>query len=130
MRSPTSVKEVQKLTGRMVALSRFVSAGGDRGHPYFQCLRRNNRFVWTGECEEAFLKMKEYLATPPVLCKPLPGTPICLYFAITDRTISSIIVQEQDRVQRPIYFVSKVLQGPEVCYQAIEKAALAVVFAA
>ena len=35
MRSPTSVKEVQQLTGQMVALSRFISAGGDKGHPYF-----------------------------------------------------------------------------------------------
>jgi len=34
MRSPVSVKEVQQLTGRMVALSRFVSVGGDKGHPY------------------------------------------------------------------------------------------------
>jgi len=50
MRNPTSVKEVQQLTGRMVTLSRFVSAGGDKGHPYFQCLRRNSRFVWTAEC--------------------------------------------------------------------------------
>jgi len=35
MRIPTSVKEVQQLTGRMAALSRFVSAGGDNDHPYF-----------------------------------------------------------------------------------------------
>jgi len=33
-------------------------------------------------------------------------------------------------VQKPIYFVNKVLQGPEVRYWAIEKAALAVVFSA
>jgi len=39
-------------------------------------------------------------------------------------------VQEQDQVQKPIYFVCKVLQGPEVRYQALEKAALAVVFSA
>jgi len=45
IRSPISVKEVQQLTGRMTALSRFVSARGDKGHPYLQCLRRNNRFV-------------------------------------------------------------------------------------
>jgi len=51
MRSPASVKEVQQLTRRMAAVSRFVSAGGDKGHPYFQCLRRNIRFVWTTECE-------------------------------------------------------------------------------
>ena len=31
MRSPTSVKEVQQLTGRMAALSRFVSAEERRG---------------------------------------------------------------------------------------------------
>jgi len=49
MRSPISVKEVQQLTGRMAALSRFVSVGGDKGHPYFQCLRRNNRFIWSRE---------------------------------------------------------------------------------
>jgi len=45
LRSTTSVKEVQQLTGRMAALSRFVSAGAEKGHPYFQCLKRNSRFV-------------------------------------------------------------------------------------
>jgi len=128
MRSPISVKEVQQLIGRMAALSRFVSAGGDKGHLYFQCLKRNSRFVWTRECEEAFLKLKEYLASPPMLCKPQLGTPLRLYFAVTKRAINSVLVQDQDQIQKPIYFISKVLQGPEVRYQAIEKAALAVVF--
>ena len=53
MRSPATMKEVQQLTGWMAALSRFVSASGEKGHPYFQCLRRNNKFVWSKECEEA-----------------------------------------------------------------------------
>ena len=83
MRSPANVKEVQQLTGRMAALSRFVSANGEKGHPYFQCLKRNNRFVWTKECEETLVKLKEYLASPPVLCKPQGITPLRLYFAIT-----------------------------------------------
>ena len=59
MRSPATVKEMQQLTGRMAALSRFVSASGEKGNPYFQCLKRNNRFFWTRECEEAFMKLKE-----------------------------------------------------------------------
>jgi len=65
-----------------------------------------------------------------VLCKPQLGTSLHLYFAVTERAISLILVQEQDQVQKPIYFVSKVLQGPEVRYQALEKAALTVVFSA
>ena len=84
--------------------------------------------MWTAECEEAFLKLKEYLAAPPVLCKPHLGVPLRLYFSVTKRAISSVFVQEQNQMQRPIYFVRKVLQGPEVRYQALEKAALAMVF--
>jgi len=34
MRSPTNIKEVQQLTGHMVALSCFPSASGDKGYPY------------------------------------------------------------------------------------------------
>ena len=74
------------------------------------------------------MKLKEYLASPPVLCKPQVATPLRLYFSITERAISVVLVQDQDQAQKPIYFVSKVLQGPEVRYQALEKAALAVVF--
>jgi len=98
MRSPISVKEVHQLTGWMVALSRFVSAGEDKGHPYFQCLRSNNRFIWTKECEEVFLKLKEYLTSPPVLCKPQLSTPFRLHFTVMERAISSVFVQEQDQV--------------------------------
>jgi len=76
------------------------------------------------------VKLKEYLASPPVLCKPELGTLLCLYFAVTEKAISSVLLQEQDQVQKPIYFVNMVLQGPKVRYQALEKAALAVVFSA
>jgi len=74
MRSATYVKKVQKLTRRMVALSRFLLSSGDKGYPYFQYLKKNNRFVWTNECEEAFTMLKEYLASPPVLGKLVPST--------------------------------------------------------
>jgi len=39
-------------------------------------------------------------------------------------------LQEQEKIQKPVYFVSKVLQGLEVRYQAIEKDDLVVVFTA
>jgi len=68
------VKEVQQLIGRMATLSHFLSAREDKGYHYFQCLKKNNRFVWISECEEAFTKLKEYLANPLVLAKPIPGT--------------------------------------------------------
>jgi len=130
MKSLANVNEVQQLTRRMAALSRFLSASGEKGYPYFQYLKKNNRFAWTDECERAFVKLKEYLASPTVLGKPTSGIPIRLYFSITNWVINSIILQEQEKVHKLVYFVSKMLQGPEVRYHTIEKAALVVVFTA
>jgi ribosome biogenesis protein Nip4 len=54
MHSSTSVKEVQQLTGRIAALSRFMSKVGEKAHPFFQCIKKEKAFQWTDECEEAF----------------------------------------------------------------------------
>ncbi|XP_027910365.1 uncharacterized protein LOC114169424 [Vigna unguiculata] len=130
MRSPSNVKEVQRLTGRMAALSRFLAKSGDRGFPYFQCLKKNEKFQWTDQCEEAFQKLKEYLGKPPVLCKPEKGTDLVLYISVTEHAVSSMLVRECGGDQKPMYFVSKVLHGAEVRYPTIEKATLAVVVSA
>ncbi len=47
MKSTTRLKEVQKLTGCMAALSRFVASMGERGQPFFALLKKQNKFVWT-----------------------------------------------------------------------------------
>ncbi|GJX84332.1 reverse transcriptase domain-containing protein [Tanacetum coccineum] len=41
--------------------------------------------------------------------------------------ISSVLMANRDHAQRPIYYVSKALQGPEMNYPLIEKLALALV---
>lgn len=129
MRSPTTVKEVQKLTGRVAALARFLSKSGNRAFPFYQCLKKNDKFQWTNECEEAFLKLKEFLAMPPILTKPDLGT-LYLYLSVTDQVVSAVLVQEIGKDQQPIYFVSTVLHGVETRYQKIEKLDLALVVAA
>ncbi|GAU43891.1 hypothetical protein TSUD_399390 [Trifolium subterraneum] len=59
MRSPTSVKEVQQLTGRIAALSRFLSCSGEKACHFFFTLRKSERFTWSPQCEEAFQKSKD-----------------------------------------------------------------------
>ena len=54
MRSPVSVKEVQQLAGRMTSLSRFIPKVGEKSISFFQCLKGNDLFMCTNECEEAF----------------------------------------------------------------------------
>ena len=52
MASPRTVKEVQKLTGRIAALNRFISRATDKCLPFFKTLKQ--AFTWTDECEVAF----------------------------------------------------------------------------
>ena len=40
MPPPSGIKEVQHLTGRIVALSRFVSRASDKCQPFFQVLKK------------------------------------------------------------------------------------------
>ena len=44
--------------------------------------------------------------------------------------MSSVLVQEIEVEERPIYFVSRVLHGAEVRYQMIEKVSLALIITA
>jgi hypothetical protein len=45
MKPPKSVKDIQKLTGCMAALSRFISRLGDKGLPFFKLLKASEKFV-------------------------------------------------------------------------------------
>ena len=63
MPSPSSIKEVQRLTGRIAELSRFVSRASDKCQPFFQILKKY--FQWDARCEEAFAALKTYLSFPP-----------------------------------------------------------------
>ncbi|GKV17105.1 hypothetical protein SLEP1_g27649 [Rubroshorea leprosula] len=85
------------------------------------------KFEWTSECQASFDELKVYLSSPPLLTKVEEGEILYLYLEISDTTISSILVREMGKQQRPVYYVNKVLQGIELRYSIAEKATLAVV---
>ncbi|RDX88244.1 Retrovirus-related Pol polyprotein, partial [Mucuna pruriens] len=116
VRSPKSVKEVQQFMGKVTALARFISKAAKMSTPLFATLRKGGKFVWTDECEEAFLRLKAMMETLLVLTRPKLGTPLCLYISISDVVVSSALIQEEEGEQRPVYFTSKVLTGPEKRY--------------
>ncbi|XP_057444495.1 uncharacterized protein LOC130736721 [Lotus japonicus] len=107
----------------MAALACFLPIAGDKAASFFTCLKKNSTFQWTEACEQAFTELKKSLATLPVLSKPTPGVPLMLYLAVTDRAVSTVLLQEGKK-HKVIYFVSHTLQGVELRYQKIEKAAL------
>jgi hypothetical protein len=127
MEASATIKDVQKLTGCMAALNRFISRLGERGLPFFKLLKCQDKFQWMEKAEWALQDPKQHLQSPPVLTAPLPGEDLLLYIAATTHVVSSAIIVERSEeghafgVQRPVYFISEVLSESKVRYPAVQK---------
>ena len=90
-----TIKDIQKLTGCMAALNRFLSRLGERGLPFFKLLKRLDKFKWITEATEALENLKHHLQSPPTLTAPLPGEELLLYIAATTNVVSTATVVER-----------------------------------
>jgi hypothetical protein len=95
MRPPARLKDVQRLTGSLAALSRFISRLAERALPFFKLMRGSSPFAWTEEAEQTFQEMKQYLTSLPVLVASDPGETLFLYLAATTEMISIVLVAER-----------------------------------
>ena len=125
MLPPLNIKDIQHLTRRIVALSRFVSRASDKCQPFFQVLKK--AFQWDTHCQEVFTPLKTYMSSPLILVSPSEGELLTLYLAVLDFATSATLVRERDRVQQPVYYCSRVLRGAEERYPKMEKLILALV---
>ena len=128
MPSPSGIKEVQRLTGRIAAISQFVSRASDKCQPFFKVLKK--AFQWDAKCEEAFTALKTYLSSPPILVSPIEGELLTLYLAVSDFSTSVVLVRDKEQVQHPFYYCSRALRGAEERYPRMEKLILALITAA
>lgn len=65
------------------------------------------------------------LLEPPVLTRLVEGEILHLYLSVSKEALSTVLIQETEDGQQLVYFGSKVLQGPKLIYQKVEKVALA-----
>jgi hypothetical protein len=112
---PNDLKDVQRLTSCVAAVSRFISRLGEKALPLYKLMKKSYEFVWTDEADAALKDQKRVLSTAPVLAAPEDQKPMLLYMAATNRVVSIIIVVEckeeahEYGIQRPVYYVSEVL---------------------
>ena len=129
MRSPSRTKEVQSLTGRVATLNRFISKATNKCLYLFDSLKGNKRFLWDDKCEQVFRALKKYLGKLLLLSKPVRGKPLFLYLVVSEYAVSGELIREEEKVQWPVYYISKRLIDSETRYSEMEKLALALVIA-
>ena len=97
MEPSKSRKGVQRLTGRLTSLNRFISRSAERNLPFFEVLKSAEVFQWGPVQQKAFEELKQYLIELTTLTPPLSGAPLLLYVAASHATISAALVQEKAR---------------------------------
>jgi hypothetical protein len=134
MTLPTCLTDVQKFTGCLASLSRFVSRLGEKALPLYQLMRKSDNFVWTKEADAAFHELKRMLSTTPILASPLSRELMLLYIVATNRVVSVVIVVEREengeKIQRPVYYLSEVLSNSKQNYPNYQKMVYGVYMAA
>ncbi|CAL9017856.1 unnamed protein product, partial [Prunus brigantina] len=131
MERPKTQKDIQSLTGRVAALTRFISKATDRCVPFFKALKGGkHQITWTPECDQAFQNLKNYMSKAPLLSKPLPGEVLLLYLSVSVTAVSSVLIRKPEKAELPIFYVSKALQSAELRYPPLEQLALALVISA
>ncbi|KAL0445549.1 UNVERIFIED_CONTAM: hypothetical protein Slati_1682800 [Sesamum latifolium] len=95
MKAPTNVNEIQRLTRRITALSRFISKAAEKNLPFFKVLRKVENFEWDVLCQQALGDLKSYLAKLPQLVKPCHGDTLYLYLSTTPQAVSSVLIREE-----------------------------------
>jgi hypothetical protein len=116
---------VQKLTGRLAALNRFIARSADKGLPLFRTVRSSDHFEWGPELQQAFDELKTYLTNLTALSKPSPSATLLLCLAASPTIVSVVLIEEKENENKmkqfPIYFISEALSGAKLNYSELEK---------
>ena len=93
-------------------------------------MRKNKSFEWINEFEMAFQHLIEYLRSPSLLIIPVTSEELIVYLFVLPKAVSAVLIREEDNVQKPMYYISKVLIGAKTRYLKIEKLTYALLIAA
>ncbi|GJT48346.1 reverse transcriptase domain-containing protein [Tanacetum coccineum] len=133
LEQPRALKDIQSLNGKLAALSRFLSNRAERSLLFFKVLKSckgKKKIHWTDEADKAFKEIKKFVEALPTLTTPRAGETLTMYLAASKESINVALFAKRSEGQIPIYFVSRVLQGAELNYPALEKLLVAFVHAA
>ena len=68
------------------------------------------------------------LTDPHTVVAPALGKPLLLYIANTVQSLGALLAQEQEGVEKPVYYISWLMKGPKLSYSTAEKVCLFLAF--
>ena len=126
---PTTPSEVRSFLGLVGFSARFIPNFSTIAEPLRKIARKGTPFVWSGDQAKAFEKLKEQIASAPVLAYFDKEAHIQVIADASPVGLGAVLVQEKNGESRAVCYASRTLSSVERRYSQTEKEALALVWA-
>jgi len=125
--TPTTIAEVRSFVGLASCYRRFVRDFAKIASPLHELTKKDAKFHWIAEYQEAFERLKVALTTPPVFAMPNDDDDYVLDTDASDKSIGAVLSQQQNGLERVLAYASRSLYRRERNYCVTRKELLAIV---
>lgn len=125
--TPESVADVRSFLGLASYYRKYIENFSTISFPLTQLTKKNQRFYWSEDCEQAFSKLKSLLISAPILAYPLRHESFILDTDASAYGIGAVLSQVQDGKEKVIAYASKTLSKSQMRYCTTYRELLAVV---
>ena len=124
------VTAVRSFLGMVGWYRRFIPNFSTIAAPLYNLTKKNVKWLWTDECEEAFRTLIDIVTKHPVLKVADPTKSYILHTDASDLGLGAVLMQEDDDGHlHPIAFASKLLNPAQRNYTVTDRECLAMVWA-
>ncbi|UYV64560.1 K02A2.6-like [Cordylochernes scorpioides] len=127
--TPRSITDVRSFIGLCSYYRRFIENFAEKAAPLHEVLKKDNKFTWNSDQQDAFDSLKEALMSEPVLAYFEEQLPTELHTDASGYGIGAVLVQINDGKERPVGYASRTLSKAEKNYSTMERECLAAIWA-
>ena len=113
---PTCVSEVRSFLGTASYYRKYIQGFADIASPLTNLTKKNQKFVWTEKCQNAFERLKEALVSAQVLAYPIRESKFILDTDTSATAIGAVLSQIQDGEEKVIAYASCALSSSRQNY--------------
>ena len=117
---PKNVSQLRSFLGAISYYRKFIDKFALYAKPLFKLLKKNVEFLWSSEAEEAFQLLKIKLVHAPILISPDFDKPFIIRTDASRSGIGGVILQIEEGIEKPLYFVSRTLNKSEENYSVTD----------
>ena len=126
--APTTVKQVQGFLGFGNFYRHFIRGFSEIAQPLNKLLKKDRKFKWTTECQQAFDDLKTRFTSEPVLMMPDQTKPFQIECNTSKYASGAVLTQLDSNGDRHLCaFISKMFSPTERNYKIYNRELLAII---